>query len=247
MALVALGVAAAVAHDRLVFLIAPRAAVGVAAGAGGVLCAAGAGDDQAGRARVALGAADRRVRSRRQHEAEIVRVEPGREVRPGVVAGLAVGIEVRRQVVERGERSVVVVPPVASDAGERRLREGPVAHVAVALAAGNQRVPAGQRKGGAAVGVGTEQRFGPARRLMTPLAMKAELAGVTIAMAAAAELGDPGPKSTRVAGLAGHLDVRAEQGIAGAIVVEPHLGPVGLDVAGRAVGGGRTLAERQAG
>ena len=103
MALVALGVGAAVTHDRLVFLIAPRAAVRVAADAGGVLRAASAGDDQARRARVALPATDRRVRSGRQHEAEIVRVEPGREVRPGVVAGLAVGIEVRRQVVERGE------------------------------------------------------------------------------------------------------------------------------------------------
>src|SRR5580698_3326323 len=129
MALVALGVVAAVAavDDRLMFLVAPCAAVRVAAGAGRILRAAGPGDDQAGRAGVALRAADRGVRSRRQHEAEIVRVEPRRKVGPGVVAGLAVGVEVRGAMVERGERSVVVVLPVAGHAAERRLREGPIA------------------------------------------------------------------------------------------------------------------------
>src|SRR6185312_13696939 len=122
-------------------------------------------------------------------------VEPGRGIRPGVVAGLAVGVEARRDVVHRGERRVVVVLAMAGDAGQRRLREGPIAHVAVALATGNERVPAGQWKGGAAMGVGAEQRFGPARRFMTTLAVKPELAGVAVTMAAAAELRDPGPKS----------------------------------------------------
>src|SRR4051812_13180120 len=135
MALVALGVGAAVTEDRLMFLIAPRAAVRVATGAGRVLRAAGAGDEQARRARVALRAADRRVRSRSQDEAGIVRVEPRRKVRPGVVAGLAVGIEVRGEVIDGGECGVVVVLAVAGDAGQRCLREGPIAHVAVALTA----------------------------------------------------------------------------------------------------------------
>src|SRR5450631_445294 len=246
MALVALGVAAAVTHDRLMFLIAPRAAVGVAAGAGGVLRAAGAGDDKPRRARVALCAADLGVRSGRQHEAGFVRVEPGREIGPGVVAGLAVGVEVRGDVIERGERGVVVVLPVAGDAGERRLREGPIAHVAVALATGNQRVLAGQGKGGAPVRIGTEQRLRPARRFMTTLAVKAELPGVAVAVAAAAELRDPGPKSGRVAGLAGHLRVSADERVAGAIVVESHFGPARFDVASGAAAGGGPLAEGRA-
>ena len=58
-----------------------------------------------------------------------------------------------------------------------------VAHVAVALLAGNQPVLADQREGRAPVGVRLEQRP-PAPVVVTAFAQEAELAAVSIAMAA---------------------------------------------------------------
>ena len=197
MALETLPVGAAVAHHVGVELIAARAVVRVAVDATGVASRAGAGHGHADHAGVTLRAADRAMGPRREDETGIVGVEPRGREPPGVVAGLTVHVEAGRDVIERAQRRGVVVAPVAADAGDRRSREGHVAHVAVAFATGNHRVLAAERKTRAPVGVGAEQRVLPGLLVVTPLAVQTQLATVSIAVAAAAGVGDRVLKSWR--------------------------------------------------
>jgi hypothetical protein len=99
---------------------------------------------------------------------------------PGVVAGLTVHVEAGGGVIDGTRGRGVVVTSVAADAGNGGAREGHVAQIAVALAAGDHGVFAAERKARSPVGVGAEQRALPALLVVTPLAVQAQLASVAI-------------------------------------------------------------------
>jgi len=236
MALETLPVGAAVAHDVGVALIAARAFVRVAADATGGATGAGACHGYADHAGVTLRAADRAMGPRRQNEADVVGLEARGRKLPGVVAGLTVGVEAGRHVIDGAQRGGVVVAPVAADASNRRPREGHVAQIAVAFTTGDHRVLAAERKAGAPVGVGPEQRALPALLVVTPLAMETQLATVSIAVAAAAGVGDPRLEVLAMAAGARQPRVELSQWEAGLLVIEPGRRPAGLEMTGSALG-----------
>ncbi len=154
---------------------------------------------------------------------------------PGAVAGLALEAEPGGGVIDRRDLGPVVVGLVAGDAADRRADEGPVAHVAVALLAGDEAVLADEREARAPVRVGLEERP-PALVVVTPLAHEAELAAVAIAVAAGAGVGDRDVEAARVAAAARDGRVRAAQREPGRVVVEANLLPALDQVAGGAAG-----------
>src|SRR5206468_3885387 len=97
-------------------------------------------------------------------------------------------------------------------------REGAVAHVAVALLAGNGRVLACQGKRRGAVTVRAEHRLAPGPRLVTAFAVEPQGSGVAIAVAPGAGVRHAGHVVARVARLTGDLFVSADQREAGASV-----------------------------
>jgi hypothetical protein len=136
------------------------------------------------------------------------------------------------RVVDRREARAIVVGAVARHAPDRRAGEGPVAHVAVTLLARDERVLSDQGKCRAPVSVGVEERP-PALGVVAPLAVRAELAAMAIAVTAGAGVGDGDVESAWMT--ASTRDAMcAPQREARRVVVEADLAPALDPVAGGA-------------
>jgi len=233
-ALVALAILALETGDLTVLLLRGRA--GVAAGAGGGVRRAGAGRKGAGQRRVAVQAGDPGMRSGRELEAAIVGGKARGAEAPWVVAVAAVGAEARGNVIDGDRLRSQVIGLVTGPAIHGRAREPAVALVLVALFAGDERVPAGEREVRAPVRIGVEAAA-PALRVVARSAAGAEFAGMSVAVAGRAASRDGGAEvDGSVTSRAAGCRVAAEEREPGTVVIERHLAPAFGRMAGATAG-----------
>lgn len=231
MAFVALATLAIIAWNPDVEWVGSGAGVLVAVDAGGgirLAFAHRAGSRESG---MATGAAHPGVRTRAELEAVVVRREARRGEAPGVVTGAAIRSHRVGVVVQRRERSPLPVLLVAVDAIDRGAIEAAIAHVEVALLAGDQRVPATEWEVGAVVCLWSEEGL-PGLAVVTGTAVSAEPRPVGIEVARCAGSRDGSFVTSAVAASAVGSGVCALQRMARLRVVECRGLPAAHRVAG---------------